>query len=76
MWTVAFWKATGERAISTAAQMALVGWGAGALPDTSVPWWTIPAMALSGALLSVLKSMVASQTGDGGPSLTNAEKLS
>jgi len=72
---VAFWKATAERAVSTAAQVALVGWGAGALPNTSLPWWTLPVMALAGAGLSVLKALAASRTGDGGPSLTNSEQL-
>ena len=56
MWTVAFWKATAERAISTAAQVALVGWGAGALPNTSVPWWTLPVMALAGAGFGLYQS--------------------
>lgn len=75
IWTRAFWQAAGERAISTAAQVAIVAWGAGTLPDTSLPWWTVPAMAAAGGVLSILKSLAASQTGNGGPSLTNSEKL-
>ena len=75
MWTLEFWKATAERAVSTAAQAALLAWGSGALPDVSLPWWTILTFAGGGFALSVLKALGASQLGNGGPSLTSAEKL-
>jgi hypothetical protein len=74
-WTAAFWKAAAERAISTAAQVALVGWGTGTLPQVSLPWWSLPSMALAGGVLSLIKSLAASQIGNNGPSLTNSERL-
>lgn len=75
MFTAAFWRATNERALSTAAQAAIVAWGSGVLPDVSMPWWTIPASSAAGYVLSVLKAVAAvGATGDG-PSLTNAERL-
>lgn len=76
MWSKAFWKATAERAISSAAQGALLVWGGGVLPDVSLPWWTIPAAAAGMGVLSVLKALVAAGNGNPGPSLTNAESLS
>lgn len=75
MFTAAFWRATNERAISTAAQFAITSWGGGLLPEVSLPWWTIPASAAAGYVLSVLKALAASRTGDGGPSFNGAEKL-
>jgi hypothetical protein len=72
--TRAFWKATAERAISTAAQAALLAWGGGTLPNTSLPWWAIPAAAGAGAALTVLKCLVAERVTNGnGPGFTEAE---
>jgi hypothetical protein len=72
--TGAFWKATAERAISTAAQAALLAWGGGALPATSLPWWSVPAAAGAGAVLTVLKCLVAERVTKGnGPGFGEAE---
>lgn len=75
MFTRRFWRATAERAISTGAQAAVLAWGGGAVPDVSLPWWTIPAAFAGGAVLSVLKCLTVAQATDGAPSTTNAEKL-
>ncbi len=75
IFSAAFWRATFERAISTAAQSALLAWGGGTLPAVSLPWWTIPAFAAGGAVLTVLKALAAAKATGDGPSLTNAEKL-
>lgn len=73
--TAAFWRATCERALSTGAQVSLLAWGGGVLPDVSLPWWTIPAAFGGGVVLAVLKAMAATAATGGGPSLTNAERL-
>jgi hypothetical protein len=74
--TRAFWNATGERALSTGAQAALLAWGGGILPNVSLPWWTVPAAFGGGVVLTVIKCMAASTTTAAGtPSLTDAEKL-
>jgi hypothetical protein len=76
IWTSAWWKATGERMVSTAAQFALGAWGGGTLPDVSLPWWTIPVAALAGAALTLLKCLAATGLGRySGPSLNDSEKL-
>lgn len=75
IWTGAWWKAVGERAISTAAQVIVAGWGTSALPDVSLPWWSLPVMGLAAGALSILKSVAASQSGNGSPSLTNSETV-
>jgi hypothetical protein len=75
IFTRAFWVATRERAVSTAAQFAIGAWGGGALPDVSLPWWTVPAAAGAGAALTVLKCLAAAKVGNDGPSLTSAESL-
>lgn len=75
IWTAAFWRATLERAISSAAQGAVASWGTSALPDVSMPWWTIPATAAAMFVLSILKGIGAAAATGGGPSLTNAETI-
>ena len=76
MFTKKFWQATTERAVSTAAQSALLIIGADQVNAISgVEWTTVAGFALGGAALSVLKALAASQVGGPGPSLTDAEKL-
>lgn len=75
MWTVTFWKATAERAVSSAAQGALTAWLGDAVLPQGLPGWAVLAAAGSMALLSLLKSLIASQVGNSGPSLVSAEKL-
>lgn len=74
--TRAFWRATAERALSTAAQVALLAWGGGTLPDVSLPWWTVPVAFAGGGVLTVIKCMAASATGaQVSPSFGDAERL-
>jgi len=74
--TLAFWKATAERAVKTGAQFVLVSWGIG---DGIMNAWTIEpievgGMFLGGIAVSVLTSLASAGTGNG-PSLTNSETL-
>lgn len=75
IWTRAFWRATGERMVSTAAQFALGAWGGGALPAVSLPWWTVPVAAAAGAGLTLLKCLAVNQVTHDGPGLTDAEQV-
>jgi hypothetical protein len=76
IWTRTWWKATGERMVSTAGQFALWAWGSGMLPDVSQPWWTVPVAAVAGAGLTLVKCLAATGIGSTtGPSLNDAEKL-
>lgn len=72
MFTLAFWKATSERAISTAAQSALLILGADQLNVVSVDWLTVAGFATGGAVLTVIKAL-AFGLKDGNPSAINAE---
>lgn len=74
MFTLAFWKATTERAISTAAQSALLVFGADQINVISVDWPVIAGFAAGGAVLTVLKSLAVGSK-DGNPSAVNAETL-
>ena len=75
-WTTAFWKATADRALKSAAQTALVVIGGDQLVNAiSVDWLDVGGFALGGALLSVLTSLGSGAVGGPGPSLTRAEKL-
>lgn len=75
MWTVTFWKATAERALSAAAQGAVTAWlGDAALPQ-GLPGWAVLAAAGTMALLTLFKCLIAAQVGNSGPSLVSAEKL-
>ena len=73
MWTGAFWKATAERAISTAAQSALLVIGADQVNAISgVEWTTVAGFAAGGAALAILKAL-AFGAKDGNPSAGNQE---
>lgn len=72
MWTRNFWKATAERAVSTAAQAAILVVGADQFNVISVDWPTVGGFAAGGAVLTILKSL-AFGTKDGNPSAVNAE---
>lgn len=74
MFTLAFWKATGERAISTAAQSALLIFGADQMNVVSVDWPVVAGFAAGGAVLTVLKALAVGGK-DGNPSAVNAETL-
>lgn len=75
MFTLLFWKATGERAISTAAEFALVLLGTDILGYMSVDWYKLLVVSAVGGLTAVLKALAVAGATDGGPSIGNAEKL-
>lgn len=76
MWTARFWKAIAERAVSTAAQAAVLALGADAVNALSVDWLDVAGFAAGGFTLSVLKGLAANAiTGGDGPGLTGAETL-
>lgn len=68
MWTTEFWKAVAERAVSTFAQTLMGVLGVGATSLLSVDWQAALSTAALAAVLSVLKSLIASKVGNGGPS--------
>lgn len=79
IWTGTFWRATAERAASTAAQAALLVLGADLIDEginvATIEWETVGGFALGGAVLTVLKCVASARMTGGGPSLTNAEAL-
>jgi hypothetical protein len=74
IWTGAFWKATTERAIATAAQVAVLVIGADMANVIAVDWAEVGGFAAGGAVLAVLKALAAG-AGDGNPSVGNQETL-
>jgi hypothetical protein len=72
MFTLVFWRATAERALSTAAQAALLILGADQINVVSVDWLTVAGFAAGGAALTVIKALAFGGR-DGNPSATNAE---
>lgn len=76
MFTRAFWTATLERSISTAAQSAVLVLGADQINVIAVSWAEVGGFAAGGFVLSVLKALIASNVGTGtGPSLANEVAL-
>jgi hypothetical protein len=75
MWTKTFWKATAERAVSTAAQSAILVFGADQVNALVADWQLVGGFAAGGAVLSVLKSLAAQKITGDGPGLTDAETL-
>jgi len=71
MFTRAFWTATLERAISTAAQSAILVFAADQVNALQADWELAGGFALGGFALSILKALAASQIGGAGPSLAN-----
>lgn len=69
IWTAAFWKATAERAVSTAAQSALLAIGADQVNALTLDWPTLGGFAAGGAVLSLLKSLGVNALTGTGPSV-------
>lgn len=75
LFTTRFWADAAERAITTAAQSAIAVIGVDALtPIIEVDWAGVGGIAATAAVLSVLKSLVASQVGDTSASLVAPAK--
>lgn len=75
MWNFSFWKATGERAISTAAEFALVLLGTDIAGYMEVDWYKLVVISAIGGLTAVLKSLATAGLSDGSPSIGNVERL-
>ena len=63
MWSSYFWIDAAERAIKTAAEVAILFFSAGQLNVFAVDWKTVVGLALGGAVLSVLSSLASSKVG-------------
>lgn len=74
IWSSAFWKATTERAIATAAQSAVAVLGTGAVGLLDIDAVAVLSVAGGGAVLSILKS-IAATAATGSPSAGGGETL-
>ena len=74
IWPSAFWKATAERAIATAAQSAVAVLGTGAVGLLDIDAVAVLSVAGGGAVLSILKS-IAATAATGSPSAGGGETL-
>ena len=80
IWSGGFWKATGERALRTAAQAAtlvLVGeaYESAQLNALELDWFRVLGFGLGGALLSALTSIAGNATSQTGPSFSKSETV-
>ncbi|QIS38600.1 holin [Clavibacter capsici] len=73
MFTVPFWKAAGERAIKTFAQVLLAAIVVGQTGFLDLDWAGVGSVAGVAALASVLTSIVSDKVGSNGPSLAGEE---
>ena len=74
MFTKAFWKAAAERAVKTAAQSAILVFGAEQVNAIAVDWLDVGGFAAGGFVLSLLTSLASSQFGPGdGPAAAGPE---
>jgi hypothetical protein len=64
-----FWLDAIERALKTAAQVAVVTLGAEAVDVLAVDWTAVVSMSAGGALVSLLTSIASGRIGDDTPSL-------
>ena len=74
MWTIDFWKATGERAIKTLAQslVALITVG---VSIVEIPWGATLGISATAALVSILTSIGSNAATKDGPSLSHNETV-
>jgi hypothetical protein len=76
IFTIVFWLAALERAVKSAAQGAILAFGAGQANVLELDWGTLGGFAGGAFVLSLLTSIGSDAlTGGTGPSLTNAEGL-
>ena len=66
MFTLAFWKDAGERAVKTAAQTAVALIGTGMVGILDVDWAQVGSVTAVAALLSILTSVGSGPAGDRG----------
>lgn len=72
IFTLAFWQATLERAVKTAAQAAILAIGADQVNVLTLDWQTLAGFAGGGFVLSVLTSLASNGLASNpGPSLAN-----
>lgn len=57
LWTTAFWRGAGERAIKTFAQTFVALYGATLLPIVELPWPVLLGTSATAALLSIATSI-------------------
>lgn len=70
-----FWVATGERAVKTAAQAAILTLGADQVNALTADWELVTGFAAGGFALSVLTSLASLKATGDGPSATHAERI-
>lgn len=75
MFTIMFFKALAERAVTTAGQAFVLYVGAGQFNVLDFDWSTSLGFAAGGAALSIAKGLAAYGLTGNGPSLTNAETI-
>jgi hypothetical protein len=77
MFTLAFWKAAGERAIKSAAQFVILAYFGGDVIFNvfQADFINMGGVAAGAVLLSVLTSLASAGMTDGSPSLTHVEVL-
>ena len=74
MFSLAFWKASAERAVSTFLQVFVASIGVGAVGFGDVDWLAIASIAGVSALLSVAKSVIVNSATGTGPSVVDSEQ--
>jgi hypothetical protein len=77
MWTLDFWKATGERMIRSfaAAMVSVLVVGENMMDAFSANWQEALGVGLGAAVVSLLLSLAGNVTTGGGPAFINSEKV-
>lgn len=70
VWSLAFWKATAERAVRTALQTATAMLGVGVLDVRTIDWIAVASVVSGATLLSVAMSVLTGLAQGSGPGLT------